>query len=73
MVTFYLPYRGGAMFKFKSISKDSIQAAFERAERYRLMNEPMDAESICHDILNVDPNNQQALKTLLLALSLSAL
>ena len=57
------------MFKFKPISKDSIPTAFERAERYRLMNEPMDAESICHDILNVDPDNQQALKTLLLALS----
>lgn len=57
------------MFKFKSISRDTIPAAFERAERYRLMNEPMDAESICHDILNVDPVNQQALKTLLLALS----
>jgi tetratricopeptide (TPR) repeat protein len=57
------------MFKFKTISKETIPAAFERAERYRLMNEPLDAESICHDILNVDPNNQQALRTLLLALS----
>lgn len=67
--TLYLPYRGGAMFKFKPISKESIPAAFERAERYRLMNEPMDAESICHDILNIDPDNQQAFKILLLALS----
>ena len=57
------------MFNFKPISKDSISAAFERAERYRLMNEPMDAESICHDILAVDSDNQQALKTLLLSLS----
>ncbi|MBW2441548.1 MAG: hypothetical protein JRH12_13810 [Deltaproteobacteria bacterium] len=57
------------MFKFKAISKETIPAAFERAERYRLMNEPIDAESICQDILNVDPDNQQALKTLLLSLS----
>ena len=57
------------MFKLKAISKDTIPAAFERAERYRQMNEPLDAESICHDILNIDPENQRALKTLLLALS----
>ena len=57
------------MFKFKTISKDTIPAAFERAERYRLMNEPVDAESICNDILSVDPDNQQALRTLLLSLS----
>lgn len=57
------------MFKLKAISKDTIPAAFERAERYRQMNEPMDAESICHDILTIDPDNQRALKTLLLALS----
>ena len=57
------------MIELKPISKDTIPAAFERAERYRLMNEPMDAESICHDILNLDPGNQQALKILLLALS----
>ena len=57
------------MFKLKVISKDTIPAAFERAERYRQMNEPMDAESICHDILTIDPDNQRVLKTLLLALS----
>ena len=33
------------------------------------MNEPVDAESICRDILNVDPDNQQVIRTLLLALS----
>ena len=57
------------MIKFKTISKGTFPAAFERAERYRLMNEPVDAESICHDILNTDPDNQQALRTLLLSLS----
>ena len=41
--------------------------ALEKAERYRLLNEPGEAESICLDILHVDPENQQALITLLLA------
>lgn len=57
------------MFKLKSISKESIPAAFERVDRYRKMNEPNDAASICYDILNADPGNQKALITLLLALS----
>ena len=43
--------------------------ALERADRYRLLNEPVQAESICMDILEVDPGNQEALKTLLLALT----
>jgi hypothetical protein len=37
--------------------------------RYRLLNEPGEAESICHDVLRIDPNNQQALVLLLLALT----
>jgi hypothetical protein len=41
----------------------------EKAERYRLLNEPEQAESICRDILRIDPENQQALITLLLALT----
>lgn len=57
------------MFKLKSISKESIPAAFERVDRYRKMNEPNDAASICYDILNADPGNQKALITLLFALS----
>jgi hypothetical protein len=37
--------------------------------RYRLLNEPGEAESICHDVLRTDPENQQALVILLLALT----
>src|SRR5258706_14764226 len=37
--------------------------------RYRLLNEPGEAESICHDVLQIDPANQEALVTLLLALT----
>ena len=39
------------------------------AVRYRLLNEPVEAESICLDILEVDPANEKALITLLLALT----
>src|SRR5262249_23977116 len=40
-----------------------------KAERYRLLNEPGEAESICRDILEVDPENQEALRSLALALT----
>jgi len=57
------------MFALKPISVDAIPAALARAERYRFLNEPEQAESICEDVLAVDPNNHQALITLILALS----
>src|SRR6185503_18127748 len=57
------------MFELKPLSKEAIPAALEKAMRYRLLNEPGEAESICHDVLNIDPENQQALVTLLLALT----
>ena len=57
------------MFELKPILKEAIPRALEKAERYRLLNEPSEAESICRDILQVDPDNQQALITLLLAMT----
>jgi len=57
------------MFELKLITKESIPHALEKAERYRLLNEPGQAESICHDILAVEPNNQSALVILILALT----
>jgi hypothetical protein len=57
------------MSELKSLHKEAIPAALEKAERYRLLNEPGEAESICLDILNVDPENERALITLLLALT----
>jgi hypothetical protein len=57
------------MFKLKSISKAAIPRALERAERYRLLNEPRAAESICLDVLAIDPDNHAAQRTLLLALT----
>ncbi len=57
------------MFELKPISQDAIPAALEKAERYRLLNEPMGAESICRDVLRVDGENQEALIVLILALT----
>jgi hypothetical protein len=57
------------MFDLKPLSKDAISAALDKAMRYRLLNEPGEAESICHDVLRIDPDNQQALVILLLALT----
>jgi hypothetical protein len=56
-------------FELKKLSSEAIPQALERAERYRLVNEPLQAESICLDILAVEPDNQQALVVLLLSLS----
>lgn len=57
------------MFELKPISKKSIPGVLEKAERYRLLNEPLEAESICLDVLEIDDDNQEALVTLLLALT----
>jgi hypothetical protein len=57
------------MFALKPLSLDSVAGAISKAERYRLLNEPAEAESICHDILEIEPENQQALVMLVLALS----
>jgi hypothetical protein len=57
------------MPELKRLHKDAIPAALEKAERYRLLNEPGEAESICLDILAVDPANQRAIIILLLALT----
>ncbi len=55
------------MFELKTLSVEALPAALERAERYRLLNEPELAESICLDVLEVQPENQGALVLLLLA------
>ena len=55
------------MSELKALSKEAIPAALEKAERYRLLNEPGEAESICLDILQAEPENQSAIITLLLA------
>jgi hypothetical protein len=55
--------------ELKSISREAIPSALEKAERYRLLNHSWAAESICLDVLAIDPDNQDALLMLVLALS----
>src|SRR2546422_11377615 len=59
----------GVMFELKPLTEEALPKALEKAERYRLLNEPALAESICLDVLRIDPENQQALVILLLALT----
>lgn len=56
-------------FELKKLSHEAIPEALEKATRYRLLNEPAEAESICLDVLGVEPQNQAALVGLLLALT----
>jgi len=56
-------------FKLKSISKAGIPEAISKAELYRSLNEPEEAESICRDILAIEPSHQLALRLLGLAIT----
>ena len=56
-------------FTLKQLSPEAIPEALEKAMRYRLLNEPAEAESICLDLLAISPQNQEALVILLLALT----
>jgi hypothetical protein len=56
-------------FDLKPLSEEGLEAAESRAEHYRLLSQPKLAQSICHDILAVNPDDQRALVTLVLAMS----
>jgi len=56
-------------FTLKTLSPEAVPRALAKAERYRLLNEPNEAESICLDALEIEPDNQELLATLLLALT----
>src|SRR5437016_11062279 len=55
--------------QLKPISKDGIPEAISKAELYRYLNEPGEAESICRDILAADAENQTALRLLGLSIT----
>jgi hypothetical protein len=55
------------MYELKPLSSDNLDAALAKADRYRLLGEPREAESICEDVLAIDQDNQRALITMLLA------
>lgn len=57
------------MKELKQISKDAIPHALKKAERYRLIDDPGQAESICLDVLDVDPGNHEAELMLILSLT----
>jgi hypothetical protein len=56
-------------FPLKPIARESVPAALAKAERYRVIGDPSSAESICLDVLAVDADNQEALASLLLAIT----
>jgi tetratricopeptide (TPR) repeat protein len=53
----------------KTISKTGFSEAFQKIELYRYLNEPEEAESICRDILAVEPENQLAIRLLGLSIT----
>ena len=57
------------MFELKPLHPEAVTAALEKANRYRLLNEPGAAESIYLDILAIEPENQEALINIVLAMS----
>ena len=56
-------------FELKTISSSAVNRAIEKAEQYRLLNDPEQAESICLDVYAVDQYNQRNLITLILAIT----
>jgi hypothetical protein len=57
------------MFTPKPLSPAGLDAALAKARRYRLLNEPREAESISLDILAARPDHQLALKMMLLSIT----
>jgi hypothetical protein len=49
------------MYELKPLLKTAVPAALEKAKHYRLLNEAVEAESICLDIIEIEPDNQNAL------------
>lgn len=57
------------MFELKRLSRSGIPGALDKAERYRLLNEPEQAQSICEDVLAVDAASFDAVRVYILALT----
>lgn len=55
--------------RIKPITRDGVAAALKKAEQYRVLNEPISAESICLDVLAVDPGNVEASKLQVLSVT----
>jgi ATP/maltotriose-dependent transcriptional regulator MalT len=57
------------MDDLKRMTLEGIGHAMLKAERYRLLGEPCEAESICRDVLEVTPDNHEARVVLILSLT----
>lgn len=57
------------MPELKKLNNDAIPAALEKTEQYRRLNQPRLAESICQDILDIEPNSQAAIRMMVLVLT----
>lgn len=55
--------------ELKRISKEGVPAALLKAHRYRVLNDSVAAESICLDVLAVDPGNVEAIVMHVLAIT----
>ncbi|APR81031.1 Hypothetical protein A7982_06378 [Minicystis rosea] len=56
-------------YELKRLPEGTLDGAMAKAEHYRDLNQPDEAESICRDVLDIDPLHQMALRTLGLALT----
>ena len=56
-------------FELKKLGRDAVESAVKKAQHYRLLNEPRQAESICRDVLAVEPKHHDAVITLVLSLT----
>jgi tetratricopeptide (TPR) repeat protein len=57
------------MLRPDKLTVEGIGKAMRKADRYRLLGEPCEAESICVDVLEVDPENEEAQVLLILSLT----
>ncbi len=53
----------------KKLPAHELDSAVDKARLYRELNQPEEAESICHDVLAVDERHQNAIRVLGLALT----
>lgn len=53
----------------KPITREGVAAALQKAHRYRVLNDSIAAESICLDVLAIEPANVDAIVTHVLAVT----
>jgi tetratricopeptide (TPR) repeat protein len=57
------------VYVLKRILPSGVEAAVQKADKYRELNQPAEAESICRDVLAVQSDHQLGLRVLGLALT----